>query len=487
MTGKTRVRRMAGGGLLFLVAAGAVLAGASSSASADDPSADGPHGIIAANVESYAARVEYDIPLPAGSGTIGQVVGEIRRSAAGENAKGVAAAPSAMDPVVGGKFSDPQGTGHPQNRYPQTECFFPGSLVDTSFYFPTEERKETSGAPATGYATTRCGSGPMIDLHSRVSSVGGDKTVAAAAGPALTAGTAASDALARPDKGTLQAATQSQAASVSILDGALTVGSIVARGESQITGEAGGGATTASIALSDINVGGVVFSLESASINGKETAQLIVGGQTMPIDSTQAKAVIDAANAGLKSAGCSLTPLTAPDQYPQGFLFARPEPKVGVLDDGTLAGSYRGGLLVTCNIPKSLSEPSTFSPQRAQILLGFAYTGTALTPGDDNLSIGGFGMGDLADGTDGANAAAAPLASALPAIPTAAPASAAVAPPLAEVRPKALARTPGTILPRHLAVSTKWLLGLLSLGLWLPLTHLGARRLRYALSDGAES
>jgi hypothetical protein len=42
-------------------------------------------------------------------------------------------------------------------------------------------------------------------------------------------------------------------------------------------------------------------------------------------------------------------------------------------------------------------------------------------------------------------------------------------------------------LPRHLASSTKWVLGLLSLALWFPLTHLGARRLRLALADGAES
>lgn len=481
-------KRILAGGLLFLVGATAVFAGTSSSASADDPSTDGPHGIIAANVESYAARVEYDIPLPAGSGTIGQVVGEIRRSAAGENAKGVAAAPTAMDPVVGGKFSDPQGSGHPQNRYPQTECFYPGSLVDTAFYFPNDERPDTSGAPATGYATTRCGAGPLIDLHSRVGSVGGDKTAAAAAGPALVASTAASDALARPDKGMLQAATQSQATNLSILNGALTVGSIVARGESQITGEPGGGASTASVALTGINAGGVVFSLESASNDGKETLLLTAAGQTIPIDSAAAKAVIDAANAGLKGVGCSLTPLTAPEQYPQGFLFARPEPKVGVPADGTLAGSYRGGLLVTCDIPKSLSEPSTFSPQRAQILLGFAYTGTALTPGDDNLSIGGFGMGDLAGAGAAGDALLTPLSPALPAIPTAAPAAAPGAAPATDaVRPQALARTSGTILPRHLASSTKWALGVLSLLLWLPLTHLGARRLRYALSDGAET
>jgi hypothetical protein len=484
LTGK----KILAGALLFFVAAMAVFAGAPSTAGADDNTVnDGPHGVISASVESYAARVEYDIPLPAGPGSIAQVTGEIRASAAGENAKGIAAAPSAIGPVVGGKFSDPRGTGHPENSYPQTECFYPGALVDTSFYFPTDERGETKAAPAVGYATTRCAAGPSIDLHSRAGTVGGDKTVAAAAGPVLTAGSFTSDALARPLKGALKANTASDASNLSIMNGAITIASIVARGESQITGQPGGGTSTATIAISDISAGGVVFSLNSASINGKETLQLTVGGQTVPIDSSAAKAVIDAANTGLKAQGCSLAPVTSPDQYPQGFLFSRPEPLVGVPDDGSLAASYRGGLVVFCDIPKSLSEPSTFSPQRAQIVLGFAYTGTAVKPGDDNLQIGGFDTGDLLSGlTDSGNVAAGnPFDATLTAPPPAAPEIAAPAPVVEQAAP-ALTSAPATILPRHLAASTKWLLGLLSLALWFPLTHFGARRLRLALADGVD-
>jgi hypothetical protein len=443
--------------------------------------------VISGSVESYAARVEYDIPLPAGTGSIGQVLGEIRASAAGENSKGLAAAPSALGPVVGGKFSDPRGTGHPENRYPQTECFYPGALVDTTFYFPTDERGETNAAPAVGYATTRCGAGPMVDLHSRAGTVGGDKTVAVAAGPALTAGTFTSDALARPVKGTLHANTTSQATHLSILNGAITVGSIVARGESLITGQPGGGASTAAIAVSDINAGGVAFSLNSASINGKETLQLTVGGQTFAIDTPAAKAVIDAANAGLQAQGCSLAPVTSPYQYPQGFLFSRPEPLVGVRDDGSSAASYRSGLVIFCDIPKSLSEPSTFSPQRAQILLGFAYTGTAVKPGDDNLQIGGFTSGDLLSGVTGSGPSVGnPFDATLTAPPVAAAAEAMPAPAVEEAAP-ARTSAPATILPRHLASSTKWVLGLLSLALWFPLTHLGARRLRLALADGLDA
>jgi hypothetical protein len=461
----------------------AVTAGMSWSARADDTTEPArPDGVISANVESYAARVEYDIPLPAGSGTVGQVVGEIRASAAGENAKGLAASPSALDAVVGGKFSDPQGTGHPANQYPQTECFYPGALVDTAFAFPTDERKETSGAPPIGYATAQCGAGPTLDLRAHL---GGDKT--AAAGPTLTAASTTSEALARPVKGVLEATTSSRAADLSILNGAITVGGVDVRGHSQITGRPGEGASTASVALTDINAAGVLFSLASTSNNGAQSVQLTSAGQTMSLDTAPARGVIDAANAALKPTGCTLGVLSSPDRYPQGFLFARPEPDIGVTDDGNSAGSYRGGLLIRCDIPRSISEPSTFNPQRAQILLGFAYTGTSRKPGDDNFSIGGFDTGDLVGSAQSPALANLLVSSPLPAVaaPAAAPPPAAVAP--ATERAAAHPAGPALIYPRHLAASTKWILGLVSLVLWVPLTNAGVRRLRLALFDGAEA
>ena len=83
--------------------------------------------MISASVESYAARVEYDIPLPAGPGSIGQITGEVRASAAGENAKGVAAAPSALGPVVGGKFSDPRAPDTRRTPIPRPSASIPGA------------------------------------------------------------------------------------------------------------------------------------------------------------------------------------------------------------------------------------------------------------------------------------------------------------------------------------------------------------------------
>src|SRR4051794_41327327 len=69
-------------------------------ARADDPApvTAGPHRVISAGGESFAMRGEYDIPLPAGSGDVAQVVGEARRSQAGENSQGLAAAPPAPHP-----------------------------------------------------------------------------------------------------------------------------------------------------------------------------------------------------------------------------------------------------------------------------------------------------------------------------------------------------------------------------------------------------
>ncbi|HZQ27851.1 MAG TPA: hypothetical protein VFA94_09140, partial [Acidimicrobiales bacterium] len=149
---------------------------------------EGPAGVTDAQVESYAMRVEYDIPLPAGSGSVAHVVGDARRSPGGENAKGVAASPSELDAVVGGKYIDPQGTGHPVRRLPQSECFYPGSLVDTHFSFPTDTQGETAAGPPVGYAVARCGAGPQVELHGKAQSSDAPGGPLAVAAPGVTAG-----------------------------------------------------------------------------------------------------------------------------------------------------------------------------------------------------------------------------------------------------------------------------------------------------------
>ena len=67
---------------LALLALGAVLVPFAPGVGADEPTL-----VASAEVQSYALRVEYDIPLPLSAGTIPEVVGDVRRSGAGENAQ----------------------------------------------------------------------------------------------------------------------------------------------------------------------------------------------------------------------------------------------------------------------------------------------------------------------------------------------------------------------------------------------------------------
>jgi hypothetical protein len=439
----------------------------------------GPNGVISGQAESYALRVEYDLPLPAGTGTVAHVSGEVRRSRAGENAKGIAAAPSELDAVVGGKYIDPQGTGHPVRKAPQTECFYPGSLVDTHFFFPTDTQGETAALPRTGYATARCGAGPEAELHSSDVSVGGAGTASEALAPVLTAGHVGGDALARTVKSTLDASSASRADNVSIAGGAVKIGAVVASGHSATTGQPGGGTTRAAVSVSEIDAGGVTFGLASAIADGKETVDLTIAGQTVPADSSAAQSALAAANSAIKAQGCSLTLVGSPESFPQGFLFSRPQPELGVKADGTMAASYRGGLLIVCDMPRAVTDHlDNFSPERVQVLVGFAFTSASA-----HAEVGGFGLADLATPTPGAGSgvlgatlAPAPAVTGSQGIPSlsAAPVPAAGPTPAPSVRPAAPA---AAIVPYRMDATIRWAIGLLALLVWALLTHLGARRL----------
>lgn len=441
-----------------------------------DATGDAPSGVLSGQVDSFAMRVEYDIPLPVGTGTVAHVGGEIRSSQAGENAHGIAGAPTEMDAVVSGKYIDPQGTGKPQRRLPQSECFYPGSLLDTHFYFPTETQAETQGVPPTGSAASQCSAGPQIDLRSRVQSTDVPGGPASALAPVVTVGSAASNALARPVKGVLDAATESAASDISVLGGVVKIGSIVASGHSSTDGNAGGAQSRADIKVSDIDAGGVHFSLASSTINGKEVVDLVVAGQTVDVDSSAAKTVIDAANAAIGPQGCTITPLTSPNSYPQGYLFSRPQPDIGVKADGTSASSYRGGLLIVCDPPRALTDNfGGFSPQRAQMLVGFAYTSTTA-----RAEVGGFSLGDLGGvlvgtpGTPFISGTGSLPDTGLGGLPATAPAAtgAPAGPAARSAPPRPLA----AIGPVPLSGGVRLLLGLLGLVGWAMLTNMGARR-----------
>jgi hypothetical protein len=310
-------------------------------------------------------------------------------------------------------------------------------------------------------------------------SVGGAGTAGEALGPALTAGQVGGDALARTVKDTLDASSASRAEDVSIAGGVVKIGSVVASGHSATTGQAGGGTTRAAVSVSDIDAGGVTFGLASAISDGKETVDVTVGGQTVPADSSAAQAALAAANTAIKGQGCSLTLVGSPENFPQGFLFSRPQPELGVKPDGTLAASYRGGLLIVCDMPRAVTDNlDNFSPERFQVLVGFAFTSASA-----HGAVSGFGLADLTTPTPGAGSgvlgatlAPAPDLSGTQGLPSlaAAPGPAAAA-STATPAPRRAAPA-AAIAAFRMDTTARWAVGILGLLVWAFLTHLGARR-----------
>jgi hypothetical protein len=448
--------------------------------------AEGPAGAIAATAEAYALRVEYDIPLPVGTGTVGRVAANVTRAPAGESAHGIAGAPTELDPVVSGRYIDPTQTGKPQREKPQAECYYPGALLSTRFVFPTDTQPETSGLPPTSYAVANCGAGPTSELHAH----NGPVSDPADANPGVAADAVSSDALARPDHDVLQADATTRATGISLAGGALRIGSVVATGGSSTTGLGGGGKSRAAVSIGDIRAGDTVFSLSSVDAgDGTQQIELTSGGRASGADSAAGKAILDAANAALKPAGCNLAVMSDPARYPQGFVFSRPEPEVGVRKDGSLAATHRGGLVIVCDLPDNpVAEATQFSPQRIQAVVGFVYTSTAV-----DAAVGGFGLGDIAGGPVGPVGIGSPgtgiplppgtagnaALSVTPATGGAAPAGpsagAAGAPPV-EARQKQVA----ALDPIGMGTAARVLLGLACLAAWGALTHVGATRFRRA-------
>ncbi|HVM08305.1 MAG TPA: hypothetical protein VM345_07585 [Acidimicrobiales bacterium] len=438
----------------------------------------GPEGVLSGEFDAFAVRVEYDLPLPFGAGTVPHVVGEVRRSGAGENAKGLAAAPTHFDAVVGGTYYDPDKSQKgDENLPPQVECFYPGSSVDTRFDFPTDTRGETAGLPATSFAIARCDAGPIVSLR-----------VAAGAAelPSVLVAGGAADGEARPVERRLLSKAAARASDITLAGGAIKVGSVEASGESTVTGAPGGARTMSRITVNDVDVAGVRFSIAND--------RLVIAGREVPIDGGAAKAVVGAANTALKAAapGCRIDVTTEPETFPQGFLLSRKPPQIGVAEDGTAASSMRAGMQVLCDIPSSLSEPSGFSPQRFQAVLGFVYTGAYAS-----TEPSGFSLANLADLTDGFDSESfsgdGALGSSLD-TPTSIGGQATgigvvepAATPAAEA-PTAAGAPRGTkLVTRYRTVPVAAVrmstvarvsLGVAALLAWMALTHLGLRRLR---------
>ncbi len=438
-----------------------------------------------AEAEAFAVRVEYDIPLPAGTGSIPYVRGDVRR-AAGEVAQGFAAAPTAFDAVVGGKYANPdEGTDGDESRLPNAECVAPGEKTDVSFRFPTDNRDDTAGIPPTAYATAHCGPGLSLELHARSGEIGGPDTATDPLGPVAVAPTGAGDLQIRTVDGRLDSGASARAAGVSVLGGLLTVDEVRASSATTLTGASDGAATDAHVDLLGVEVAGTRFDVRNGSV--VVDGEAVGGAEVQPSD-----ALAPAVDA-LAAQGCQLSVLGAPAHYPQGFLFSRDDPYTGMAEDGSAAGSMVGGLLLVCAIPDGVSEPTSFSPQRVQVLIGFAMS-SALSSEDPT----GFDLADLVSPAAPAATAppAAPSTSPAPAVQTAlprtdtSPPTTAAAPPPAPSSPSAspeLAAAPTVELRRIVAVNPfddsplVWAAALLvwvvlgQVGLGAVLTHTGAR------------
>ncbi len=423
--------------------------------------AAGLDGLVTGEAESYALRIEYDAPLPLGPGTIPHTVGEVRRSQAGENSKGLAAAPTHFAAVVGGTYADPDKSRKGDERLPpQVECFYPGDLVNTAFAFPTNTQAETAPLPPTSRASARCVAGPEVELHA---------SAAIAEIAAVTARDVASDTLIRPAAGVARATTAAHASSVSIANGAVTIGAIQVDGVSTVTGKTGGAASHTRVSLTDVVAGGVTFSLADD--------RLLAGPLNLPIGGPLAQSVIDQANAGLAASRCRVDVITQPAHYPQGFLFSRPNPRVGVAGDGSFAGSLRAGLLIVCDLPESVTGNTDLNPQRVQVVAGFAYS--AVSAVDEP---GGFNLGNLIAAPGLPSLSLAPGLNSDSALGPLAPTTELTAGP--STPPPRPAGTVSTARPVRLAASLgsalRWSLGLVCLVVWALLTHFGITRLRKA-------
>lgn len=434
---------------------------------------------LVAELDALGVRVEYDVPVPASIGSVPQVVGTARRTGGGEAANGIAAAPSRLDPVVGGTLSnaDKKPRSGDEIDLPQAECAFPGALADIDFTFPADLRPETAGQAPIGWSSARCGAGPAVELHATAASP--DRVLQL--GPAVSVGGVVGDGAAGPVRGLLSATASAKATAVSILDGVVEVDSVIATGASHTNGEAGGATTEATVDLTGISLAGLRFDLRDGDV--------VVDGTPLPIGGSAASAFLRGVSAALEPSGCGVTVLDEPSAYPQGFLFSRPEPELGVEEDGTAAGSMTGGLLVQCDLPVDLTKPTGFSPQRVQVMLGFVYT--SVTARED---IGGFGIGDIGGGTPagGSGEGLVPTGgSGLPGLSAAAPGENGAVTAPSPTTPAS--RTGGTgdavterirLLAANFAASRPWV-WVAALALWVLLTHRGLERVRRQVQEAS--
>jgi hypothetical protein len=130
-----------------------------------------------------------------------------------------------------------------------------------------------------------------------------------------------------------------------------------------------------------------------------------------------------------------------------------------------------GGMLVLCDIPKSASDPTTFSPQRAQILLGFEYSMARAANAPGGFTFGGLLSGVPKSPQD------VTVVHQIPGTPGRSAAFGKTLDAPAEA-PQALSSAPRSVRFEPLGRGTRWALVGVGALLLAAATNLAARRLR---------
>ncbi|MHB1787438.1 MAG: hypothetical protein ACYCS7_15110, partial [Acidimicrobiales bacterium] len=278
------------------------------------------------DVEALAVRLEVDEPLPAGSGDLPNLSGEVN---ADEGTAKLTAAADLLGPTTGPKVVDPTGSGGHYADDPQATCGYPSGPLSASQSYPLNGTdKPTIQSEAT------CGTGPSAS--GQAYSTGGTTTLASFASSSGHA-TLGPD----PSLGALHVAADAEASQV-VVPGLFSVAGVQATGSSQASGRSGGAASQAQVTVSGLSIAGASISLDRGGVS-------LGGAPSVPV--TQAQPVIDRFNEAVAASGCTLTVLSNPATFPQGPLFSRPPLPDRVNPDGTDAGSTAAGFLVRCVVP----------------------------------------------------------------------------------------------------------------------------------------
>lgn len=344
-------------------------------------------GSFSGDVEAFAVRVEADEPLPAGTGDVPYLFGEMNSDNGSD--KGDVAA-DRLGAVTGPKLSDPTGDGKQYASDPESACSYPSSQQSGAQSYPLDGSDQQ-----TAQSEITCAAGPAVTGLAYSAGVGGnagatsDQALAhngVSPNPFGAGGAAYGSEQLGPDP---RAGDAAAAASASVTDfslpGIVSVAGVQAVGVSRANGRPGGAATAAHVTVTGLRVGTAVISLSDAGIT-------LGSGAPVPVGAAQP--LVDAFNRVAGANGCSLTVLRDPATYPQSPLFERPPLPNRVAADGTDAGSTAAGFYLRCAVPDNLN-PTNFKPLILHIVFGFVGTEIRATtaPASGSATGGNLGAG----------------------------------------------------------------------------------------------